>query len=141
VLFVKQQSDFYSVRDSGWNLFEMQMLEYAIKIESLLEHGFDVIQCWTPHWEAKDGRTKDFGEMNGRTLTIIDDIIEWQCLKFESSVKLARDTDSFIIVLSGEHPASEGVTSVGITSQTTEIHLYLNPLSIGIPHRTGHLRW
>jgi hypothetical protein len=115
VIFVKQQSDFYYVGNSAMGPFEKYKIEFTINTESLLEHGFDVVQYWNPRWTASDGRTNDYGETNGRTLILLDDYMEWHCLKFKSSVNLAQDTDSFIIVLSAEGPASEGIPSVGIT--------------------------
>jgi hypothetical protein len=93
---------------------ENRTVEFAISTESLLKHGFHVIQLWTPHGEPSDGTTKDYGETNG-TLTIVSDSIEWYCLTFKGSVKLPQGTDSFIVVLSVKQPASEGIPSVGIT--------------------------
>jgi hypothetical protein len=121
VLFMKQPSDFYYVGDSVWDPFEDRRVEFAIRTESLLKHGFDVIQYWqsdyrTSFSEASDGMTKDYGELKGRkrrTLTI-DGSNKWYCLKFKSSRGFVQDTDSFFIVLPVKHPALEAIPSATI---------------------------
>jgi hypothetical protein len=112
VIFVKQ-SDFHYVGRPGRDPFTGGTFNFSIKTESLLKHGFDFIQRWTPHWESMDGRTKDFEKTNV-TLVINSGFTDWYCLKFKSAVELASDTDSFVILLE-EDPNFKGIPLLGIT--------------------------